>query len=368
MRILFLNWKDKKNPLAGGAEIVTEELLKRLADNGHRATLLTARFKGCKTREIIDGYEIIRVGGGWSVYWRAYRYYKKNLAGKFDLVIDEVNTIPFFAKFYVKGKNILFIHQLCREIWFYQMFFPLNFIGYLAESIYLRLLRDKKVVTVSDSTKKDLLKYGFREENIYIISEGIEIEPLGDLPPAEEIKEKNPTILFLGAVRPMKRPDHVIRAFERAKQNLGDLKLWLVGGGRGRYFKKVMGLIKDCAFRDDIIYFGKAGQEKKIELMRRAHLSCAASVKEGWGLVVTEANSQGTPAVVYDVDGLRDAVENNITGAVCFRNTPEDLAENVRRLLNDRDKYENLRINAWRRSQEINFENSYEDFLRAIID
>ncbi|HUS50755.1 MAG TPA: glycosyltransferase family 4 protein [Candidatus Paceibacterota bacterium] len=366
MEILIFNWKDRKNPLAGGAEIVTEELLKRLVKNGHRPTLLTSKFKGCQNKEIIDGYEIIRVGGRWTVYWQAYRYYKGYLRGKFDLVIDEINTIPFFAKFYAKEKNILFIHQLCREIWFYQIFFPLSLIGYLIEPIYLWLLRDRKVIAVSESTRNDLLKYGFKKENIYIISEGIEIEPLKELPEIEEIKEKEPTILFLGVIRAMKRPDQVIKAFELAKKGIKNLKLWIAGGGDDKYHKKVMRLINNSQYKKDITCLGKVENEEKISLLQKTHLLCVTSVKEGWGLVVIEANSQGTPAIVYNVDGLRDSVKNNETGLICQQNTSENLAKNIIKLLNDREKYQNLRINAWQWSKEINFERSYNDFLNAI--
>jgi len=366
-KILWFTWKDKKNPSSGGAEIVNEELAKRLVQDGNEVILIVAGFKGALSEEIINGYKIIRLGDCWTVYWKAFQYYKKHLIGWADLVIDEVNVIPFFCKFYVHPvKSILFIHQLCREIWFYQLFFPLNLIGYLIEPIYLWLLRDRKVVTVSESTRKNLLKYGFKKENIYVISEGIEIEPLKELPKIEEIKEKEPTILFLGAIRAMKRPDQIIKAFELAKKNIKNLKLWIVGGGGGKYFGKIMQLIDTCKYKKDINYFGKVEKEKKIELLQRAHLLCVTSVKEGWGLVVTEANSQGTPVIVYNVDGLRDAVRNNETGLICRQNTPENLAKNIVEPLNNTGKYQKLRINAWQWSKEINFEKSYKDFTAII--
>jgi glycosyltransferase involved in cell wall biosynthesis len=288
------------------------------------------------------------------------------LAGKFDLVIDEVNTVPFFAKFYVKEKNILFVHQLCREIWFYQMFFPVNLIGYLVEPIYLWLLRDRKVITVSQSSKNDLMKFGFGEKNIDIISEGIEIEPTKDVNAIAKFEE--PTILAFGAVKAMKRTDHIVRAFEIAREKLPNLRLVVAGVTEGEYGEKVLKIIKESKCRESIECLGKASKEKKIEIMQKTHLLCATSVKEGWGLVVTEVNSQGTPAIAYNVDGLRDSVKNNKTGLICQQNTSENLAKNIIELLNNKEKYQNLRINAWRRSQEINFENSYEDFLRAIIN
>lgn len=100
--------------------------------------------------------------------------------------------------------------------------------------------------------------------------------------------------------------------------------------------------------------------------MQKAHLLCAASVKEGWGLTVTEANSQGTPAIVYDVDALRDAVRHSETGLVCQQNTPDNLAKNIVELIKNEEKYQNLRTNGWQWSKEINFERSYADFANAL--
>jgi len=366
MKILILSWKDIKNPLSGGAEIFTDELIKKLVTKNYQVTLLTSKFRGSLDKEIINNYQVIRVGNRWTVYTKAFNYYIKYLSGKFDLVIDQINTIPFFAKFYVKEKNILLIHQLCREVWFYEIFFPLNLAGYLIEPFYLRLLKDKQVVTVSESTKKDLLKYGFDNKKIYIISEGISIKPLEKLPLVEQIKESNPTILFLGNIRPMKRLEHIIKSFELAKKEIKNLNFWIVGVGKDRYFEKIMRLIKNSIYKNDITYFGKVNNEEKMRLLQKAHLLCVTSVKEGWGLVVTEANSQGTPAIVYNVDGLKDSVKNNETGIICEKNTPEDLAENIIKLLKDKERYEILRKNSWEWSKEINFEKSLKDFEKII--
>ncbi len=364
MKILWFTWKDLKNPLAGGAEIINENLAKRLVKDGHEVIFLVAGFGGGLKEESINGYKIIRLGNKWTVYWEVYKYYKKNLIGWADLVIDEINTVPFFAKYYVKEKNILFVPQLCREIWFYEMFFPLNLIGYVLEPFYLWLLSDKKVITISESTKKDLIKFGFKEGNISIISEGIEIGFVKDLKIIE--KFSNPTILSIGLLRNMKRTIDIVKAFEIAKEKVSDLTLIVAGDANSVYGKKVLSFIDNSRFKKDISYVGKVELNKKIELMQKVHILAVTSVKEGWGLVITEANSQGTPAVVYDVDGLRDSVQHNKTGIVVKQNTPENLAENILFLLHDKSKYNTLRKAAWTWSKEINFEKSYQDFIIAI--
>ncbi len=367
MKILWFTWKDKKNPQAGGAEIINEEIAKRLVRGGHQVKILTAGFPGRRHKEKIDGYEIIRCGNRWSVYSRSFRYYAKHLIGWPDLIIEEINTFPFCTQFYAKEKRILLFYQLCREIWFYQMKFPFSLFGYLIEPIYLRWLNKNRAITISNSSKKDLLRYGFKSSNIKIMPVGIEIEPLENL--KSMIKYDDFTMLSLGAIREMKRPDEQVRAFEIAKEKIPALKLKIAGGGSGKYFAKVMRMIKQSKYRDDIEYLGKVSIKKKTELMQKCHFIAVTSVKEGWGLIVTEAASQGTPAIVYNVDGLRDSVRNKITGLIARKNTPEGLAEKIIELYQkDRRHYRTMQKNAWSFSKEINFANCFKNFDKIISE
>ncbi len=365
MNILWFTWKDLSHPLAGGAERVNEELAKRLAQDGHHIIFLTSSFPGAEEKENRDGYEIIRLGNRYTVYWKAYRYYKKHLEDKeWDIAIDEINTIPFFSTWYTKAKKrFLFIHQLCREIWFHQMPFPLHIIGYILEPFYLLFLSQNNVITISESTKKDLLHYGYKKENIDIITEGIDMEPLENF---EKEKYSQPTMLSLGAVRSMKQTLHQLRAFEIAKKEISDLRFLVAGDTQDAYGETFLREIRKSPYQKDIEYLGRVDVEKKREIMQKSHIITVTSVKEGWGLIVTEANSQGTPAIVYDVDGLRDSVKNSVTGIVVEKNTPEVLAQKIILLFQDTETYQELRKNAWQWSKELTFDKSYEDFVRIL--
>jgi glycosyltransferase involved in cell wall biosynthesis len=259
----------------------------------------------------------------------------------------------------------LFVHQLCRQIWFYQLWAPASLVGYLLEPLYLRVLAlgGQEVVTVSDSTKRDLVRHGFKPEHISIISEGIELTPVASL---SIQKYPHPTILALGAIRPMKRTAHIVRAFELLKRSVPTARLVIAGAGGGAYAARVARQIDQSPYKADIECLGKVSGEKKIELLQKSHVLPVASVKEGWGLVVTEANSQGTPAVVYNVDGLRDAVKNGITGLVTAKNTPEALAASLASLLADPEQYARLRQAAWEWSREITFDRSYAQFKEIL--
>jgi len=363
MRILWLTWKDRKHPQAGGAEVVNEELAKRLVHDGHEVTLLVGGFNGGAGEETIHGYKIVRLGNRFTVYWHAYCYYKKHFQGWADIIIDEINTMPFFAKYYARERNVLFVHQLCRQIWFYQLPKYLGWIGYFAEPIYLHLLNDRQTITVSNSTRNDLLRYGFKPTNIQIISEGISIKPVASLQTITKFKQ--PTVLSLGSIRAMKRTLEQVQAFEIAKKSIPNLQLKLAGDSSDPYGQKVLRYIKGSPYERDIEYLGTVTQEQKATLLQKCHLILVSSVKEGWGLVVTEANSQGTPAIAYDVDGLRDSVQNGVTGIVC-EPSPASMAANILNALSEFDMYDKMRQRAYARSKKVTFDKSYKDFKRGL--
>jgi hypothetical protein len=184
MKILWLTWKDIRHPHAGGAEVVSSELAKRLVQAGHEVTFVTSSYPGAAHTETIDGYNVIRVGGRFTVYWEAYKYVKTHLSEWPDFVVEEINTVPFCTRFYLRDKpRLLFFHMLCREIWFYQLRLPFSALGYVIEPLYLRLLSAERAIAMSLSTKKDLLRHGFHPKKVSVISEGIEIEPIEVLKP-----------------------------------------------------------------------------------------------------------------------------------------------------------------------------------------
>lgn len=359
MNILWLTWKDRKNPQSGGAEVINEGLATKLAIEGHQVKFLVAGFKKGKESERKLGFEIIRVGNRFTLYWEAYRYFQKHLQKWPDLIIEEINTVPFFTQFYTTRKKILIIYQLCREVWFYQFPFPFSVLGYLLELIYLRLLNGNKVLTESESTMRELVKFGFKPENISIFPIGIP-----SLKPVSLTKFSKFTLLSCGSIRSMKRTQDQIKAFEIAKLKIPDLRLVIIGDSNNSYGQKTLGIIKSSRCKKDIMYLGKIGVKEKYKLMARCQLLLVTSVKEGWCLVVTEANSQRTPAIVYNVDGLRDSVKSGKTGLLCKKNNPEELAKNIIRLYQNKILFKKLQKNAWNFSKSFSLEKSYLEFKK----
>lgn len=357
--IVWFSWKDYWHPQAGGAEVVGHELMTRLSQDGHNVTLLTASYADAQQ---VAPYRIIRGGNKVSVYIWAAWYYMRNLRNKTDLVIDECNTVPFFAGWYAGCKHINFFHMLCRKIWFYELPQPLSFIGWLAEPVYLRIMKRGTTLTVSESTKADLIRVGVKANDINIISEGLELKPAIDL---NHEKYVSPTVLSLGTMRSMKRTLEQVKAFEIARQSMPDLRMILAGNSDTAYGRKVLAYIGASKHKDAIKLLGKVSPNKKLEVMRSSHLLLVTSVKEGWGLVVTEANSQGTPAIAYDVDGLRDSVVHEKTGIITSEN-PQAMADAITNLLTQPAKYAKIRAAAYAMSKSITFNKAYADFKKGI--
>jgi len=364
MNIFILNWKDIKHPHAGGAEVLTHEMAKRFVKEGHRVTLFVSHFDDAKEKEIIDGIKIIRSGKldlrafHNSVHFKAYTYYKKNVQGKTDVVIDEVHGMPFFTKFYVKEKVVALICEVADDIWFRMFSFPWNILGWLLERIYLLLYRNVPILTISESTKKELEKTGIPRENITILPMGITRVKINAIK-----KEKQPTLIFVGRLNKMKGIEDAIIAVSEAQKTIKNLHIWIVGKGEKAFMEYLNKLAKK--YRVTATFWQYVSQQKKFELMARAHGIVVPSVREGFGLIVPEAGSVGTPAVVYDAHGLRDTVRDGVNG-IKVEKSPEALAQGIEQLFIDKNKYKAMCATAKKYSLRYNWDNTAKTALTIL--
>jgi glycosyltransferase involved in cell wall biosynthesis len=314
MRILILNWKDLAHPAAGGAEVFTEEVARSLVARGHVVTLFAAAVDGRPSREFIEGVAVVRRGGRLGVYRAARRFWSEQPPGTFDVVVDEINTRPFLTPRWVRGTPIVaLIHQLAREIWSYEMPIPISIVGrYVLEPWWLRAYRDVPAITVSASSADSLMRdHGWR--NVAVVHEGYTPHPVPNVP-----KEDDPTIVFLGRLVAMKRPDDAIEAFTILAETLPAARLWVIG--EGPLLEK---LRADAP--PGVTFFGRIGSDEVRTRLAQAHVLVATSVREGWGLNVSEAAACGTPSIGYEVPGLVDSLQ--ASGGALVEPTPDALAE-----------------------------------------
>ncbi len=365
MRILWLNWRDIKNPASGGAEVVTHQVARRWVQAGHSVTLFAASFASATPEETIDGVRIVRQGRQFSVHFHAWRYYARLPRHSVDLVVDEINTIPFFTPLYAREKRVAYLHQLAREVWLYESRFPLNILGYWLEPLYLRVYRDTPTVVVSESTRRDLLSLGFRQ--VMVVHDGVDVTPLARVPEASA-KAQESTIAYVGRLVPSKRVADIVDAVHLIHSQVPHVQLWLMGEGPRGYVRLLQDRVTRYGLQDNVRFWGRVPHNQKCELLKQAHVLAMASVREGWGLVIIEANALGTPAVVYDVPGLRDSVCQDETGLVCEKNAPAALAEQLVRVLTDANLRERLAHAALERSRTFTWDKNAKEFMCALTD
>jgi glycosyltransferase involved in cell wall biosynthesis len=208
------------------------------------------------------------------------------------------------------------------------------------------------------------MRNGFRSNNIHIIPEATNLPPVRSL--STVTKERRPTLLSLGSIRPMKRTLDQVKGFELAADRDPKLRLTIAGDATGAYGQNLLAYIAASRHAAAITYAGRPTDGQQLQLMRRSTAILATSVKEGWGLTVTEAAGQGTPAIVYDVDGLRDAVRPGATGLITTANTPEALATAITKLTADPAIYQNLQHAAWTWARHLTFDRTYKEFARIL--
>lgn len=367
MNILILNWRDPKHPNAGGAEIVTQEYAKVWIKAGHTVTLFSSQFQNAKEEEVVDGVEIIRRGGQiFGVQIQAFLWYIFKSHKKFDCVIDQFHGIPFFTPLYVRTKKIAFIHEVTKNLWKLNPWpKPLNLIpfiiGTVAEPWIFKLFYSRiRFITVSDSTKEDLAKWGITKKNITVIHNGISVP----IKKNQVKKEKQKTILFLGALAHDKGVEDALEAFSEIKKKEKGWQFWVAGRGDSRYMMKLKQLVKDLKI--DVTFFGFVSENKKFELLSRSHLLINPSVREGWGLVNIEANAMSTPVVAYDVPGCRDSIKNNKTGKLVTINNVKEMADACIDLLSNKNEYNTLSKNAVEWSKQFTWEKATQKSLQLI--
>jgi glycosyltransferase involved in cell wall biosynthesis/O-antigen/teichoic acid export membrane protein len=336
IRILFINWRDIENPEGGGAEVFTHEVAKRWTAQGHDVTLLTSGFRGAVKTTQIDGVRIRRVGRlrTGSFHMLVQRELMR-LRG-FDLLVEGVNTIPFLTPLWRRRlpPTIALFYQLAVDVWDAELPKPLAWFGRRIERGLLRLYRHVPVAAISDSTREDLVQVGLTDVTV--------VAPGRDEPPenARSIpKEEAPTFLFVGRLAANKRPDHAIAAFRAIKRDLPAAQLWIIG--RGPLEPELVNSLPAGA-----TLLGRVSRAELYARMARAHCLVVPSVREGWGLVVIEANSVGTPAVGYDIPGLRDSIRSGSTGTVVCAGDPEALGRSCVELVAATARYARTRESA----------------------
>lgn len=368
MNILVFSWRDPKHPMAGGAEQVMHEHMKGWVKAGHSVTLFSSKITDYpKREEVLDGVKIIRKGAqiiGVNLLAPIWYIFSKHK--NYDLVVDQIHGPGFMTPLYVGKPKLAVLQEVARKVWLKNHLpFPINLIlggmGYILEPIMFLFYRGVPFMVGSNSAKEDLGEMGIPEKNITIVPHGVIIDKQKN----KEKKEKTKTVVFLGSLSKDKGIEDAIKTFALLNTT-GSYQFWIIGKGGEPYLSYLKSLADKLGLGKKLIFWGFVTQEKKFELLARAHVMVNPSIMEGWGLVNIEANAMGVPVVAYKSQGLVDSVKAGQSGLLIQENTPGCMANEVESLLENKKLFERLQKGAKIWSSQFSWENSRKKSLELI--
>ena len=362
-RILILNWRDTRHKWAGGAESYVHELAKRWVREGNTVTLFCGNDSHCLRNEVVNGVNIVRRGGLYTVYLWGFLYYILKFRGKYDVIVDSENGLPFFAPLYVKAPVLLLIHHIHQEVFRRHLKFPLSAIArFLEGSLMPRVYRNNQVITVSQSSKDDILKLGLGKKNdVSIVYPGIESSLF-----KKEEKAKNPLFAYIGRLKPYKNVDVAIKAFAEVAGPCPEAQLLIIG--EGETSTSLQGLTHELNIENNVTFTGRVSDVQKARLLARSWVVLQPSMIEGWGITVIEANAAGTPVIASDVNGLRDSVVNGQTGTLVPVKDVDAFAHAMMDFIVDAKYRKTLSDNAYSWSKNFSWDDSSKQFFLIVAD
>jgi glycosyltransferase involved in cell wall biosynthesis len=329
LRILVVNWQDRENPQAGGAEIHLHEIFGRLAQQGHEVSLLCGGWPGCPPRAVLDGIDVTRVGTRNTFRLQARRGYREHFAKRpFDVLVEDINKMPLHTPRWGRTPVVAVVPHLFGSTAFQELPIPVATAVWLAERPIPWVYSDVPFEAISESTADDLVGRGIERSRIRVIYCGIDSATYTPNP-AE--RAETPVFAYLGRLKRYKAVDLVLRGFARAAIPGARLEV----AGAGDYRPALERLASSLDLSDRVTFLGRISEAEKLRLLRRAWALVFTSPKEGWGITNLEAAACGTAVIASDSPGIRESVRNGETGYLVRHGDIAAVAAAMQRLAAD---------------------------------
>lgn len=349
LHVLLLNWRDPQHPQAGGAEVYLHEMARRWVDAGHHVEWLTSRFPGAPSEELIDGIRITRVGNAATVYALLPLRYIRQFRDRFDVIVDAENGIPFFSPLFSMKPKVCVVHHVHQDVLKKYLPWPSGTVlAWLERRLMPALYSRHTFVAVSDDTRDALTRMGVPRKNIEVVHSGVDAH----LRPG--VKFPAPTFVYLGRLKKYKRVHLILNAFAQVRRFVPDATLHIAGDGDD--LPRLKKLARKLGLDKRVVFDGAVSWQRKLELLQGAWAYVSASEIEGWGIGVIEANACGTPAIAFDVPGLRESITDGLSGLLA----PEggDLGTGMLAVVLDRSLRHRLRAGALQRAAAFSWDSS----------
>lgn len=338
LRVLYLSWRDRDNPEAGGAEVFTERTSQVMTELGAEVTIFTSRFKGSAAQDRHGDVRIVRRGGRFGCYLAGLAHLARHRQD-YDIVLDVQNGVPFWSPLISKTPVINVTHHVHRDQWAVIFGPRIAKFGWLLESkVAPRVYRGSRYITVSKATQDDLGDLGINVADVDLVYSG------NDLPADYESydlvpRTENPSMVVVCRLVPHKQVELAIDVLAALTDSIPNLSLDVVGSGYWRDELEAHARRKGVA--DRVTFHGFVDEHTKHTLLARAWISLMPSHKEGWGLTIVEAGLHGTPTIAFaHAGGPTESILHGVSGLLA--QDIHDMTEQVRVLLGHDELREEL--------------------------
>lgn len=358
LRILVINWRDPKHPQAGGAETYLFEQAKRWVRWGHHVQWLSGGFPGGAKYDSAGDIPIRRAGNFMTVYATVPWVYLREFRDQFDVIVDSCNGIPFFSPLFSMKPKICIVYHVHRELFKKHLSRWLGSVLAWCEETFVPIVyRKVHFVTISEDTLDEMRRVGIGDSSAGLVRCGVD----DSLVPGK--KASVPTVVYLGRLKAYKRVDRLIEAFAKVRECVPGAVLRIAGTG------DVLPSLRQLATRlklgDAVVFEGFVDDDRKRELLQSAWVMASLSEIEGWGISVIEANACGTPAIVHDVPGLREAIVHQESGVI----VPEgaDVGAAIVSVLQDEVLRARLERGAYARAAKFSWDEAAREMLFEVM-
>lgn len=288
----------------GGKEERLYEVTRRLVKDGREVHVYTMKWWTGSKDYLSEGVYYHAISPNYPLYNGDKRSYKeailfslacfKLLTKHFDVV--DVDQMPFFPLYTVRIVCWLRrkrMYATWHEVWGREYWLRYNgktgLLAALIESISFKL--PKAIISNSEHTTASLRAAGVKK-TIITVPLGIDAEAILDAP----VHQQKSDIMYVGRLLENKNVDLLIKAVARIKLLKPDVKCIIVGDGPERANLEV--LTKQNDLGANITFLGFLEEHSEVYgLMKASKVFVQPSTREGFGLVVIEANACGLPVV-----------------------------------------------------------------------
>lgn len=360
-RIHVLAWRDLDDDEAGGSEIHADMIERLWARAGIEVHHRTSAAPGLPATDRRHGYAVTRRGGRYRVFPQSVLAEITRRDGARDGLVEIWNGVPFMSPVWCRGPRVVWLHHVHGPMWGMALPSPIARMGVaLEERLAPRFYRKTSIVTLSESSRAEMIDdIGFAADRVQVIEPGIDARyrPGGDLTP-------HPSVVAVGRLVPVKNFPRLITIMADVRRRVPDATLTIVGEGYER--PGIENAIADYGLDEAVTLAGRVTDDELVSLYRRSWAIASTSIREGWGMTLTEAAACGTPAVATDIAGHADATRHDVTGLLGA--TDEDLIEGLVAVLSDRRERDRLSEGARQRATELSWSNAAVRTMAALAD